>query len=152
MPALAKPSPWASLAKEIPGLVARQLEDNKPPTITLLSSGSPWYMSAKFWVITGIVVGILAVIGGGLVAVSGSERRLANPPSLVAAEEERQEGYRQRRAESARRAAEDRAFEHQKNLRNEESKKKMEAREKLCRAKKGMPISEDRKKKYRFSE
>ncbi|KAH7183564.1 uncharacterized protein B0J16DRAFT_373994 [Fusarium flagelliforme] len=105
MPALAKPSLWASVAKEIPALVARQLEDNKPSTVTLLFSGKAWYKHEAFWIPAAIIGAIVICACIGLCALSGSEMRYAEPPGFVAACEAR-EAEEAEEAEAAVRAEE----------------------------------------------
>ncbi|RFN45072.1 hypothetical protein FIE12Z_10690 [Fusarium flagelliforme] len=59
-----------SVAKEIPALVAREITDNEPLTVALLSSEYHWYTSTRFWVIGGIIGGLL-LIGGICACAAG---------------------------------------------------------------------------------
>ncbi|RBR15646.1 uncharacterized protein FIESC28_07287 [Fusarium coffeatum] len=124
MLALANYSPWVSVAKKIPALVARQLRDNESSTISLLSSGNAWYRSKKFWIIIGIILGIALIVDIGLCAGSHSERRQAEPPKLMAAweaeEAERQESSRKWQTENDRREAETAARIKKLELEHEE--------------------------------
>lgn len=92
MPALANPSPWISVAKEIPALVARQLRDNDVPP-PAHSPGNPWYRSWKFWIPAGIIIVVLLCVGGGLAAAGSGGPRLVAEPS----EQEKEEYERRKR-------------------------------------------------------
>ncbi|CAG7557611.1 unnamed protein product [Fusarium equiseti] len=140
MPALAKPSSWASVAKEFPALVARQLKDNKPSTTTLLSfnSGNVWYKNEAFWIIAGIVGAIVVCGGIGLCALSSSEMRLAEPPSLMARMEadqaenaEKEEKNRRRIKENAEKRAKNADFRREWDNENEMFTYKKAQEEKL---------------------
>ena len=92
MPAPAIPSPWVSVAKEIPALVARQLRDNDIPP-PAHSPGNPWYRSWKFWIPAGIIIVVLVCVGGGLAAAGSGGPRLVVEPS----EQEKEEFERMKR-------------------------------------------------------
>lgn len=89
MPALANPSPWVSVVKEIPALVARQLRDNDVPP-PAHSPGNPWYRSWKFWIPAGIVILVLVCVGGGLAAAGSGGPRIVAELSEQEAEELRE--------------------------------------------------------------
>jgi len=101
MPALAKPSPWASVSKEIPALFARQLRDNDIPwhnkPSASASSGGEWYKSKKFWIVAGVLLGIALLIGVACCAAGSSketeptEEEYATYPSEIRRKERIQE-------------------------------------------------------------